>query len=220
MYNVTLTTPVRAAASSEITQLANMVRARDTGWQKRQWQNEVTIIRNWKTTQMTQDQAFIALREADLVIVFRNDTCDMFNPMIRTLRDLEAVDDPTRPVKGDWLLAWQKDEKQKIYKSERYEVQHATPRPGGYYCSVKGDDGQLAIVNLNKAALQNQKSFIHVDGCLKFSFGHCITAHKSQGGEWDRIVVLASDKPVRHTDYWNWLYTAVTRAKKHLTILL
>ena len=53
-----------------------------------------------------------------------------------------------------------------------------------------------------------------------FSFAHCITGHKSQGSEWDNVVVLACDKALKHEDYWNWLYTSCTRAKKHLTVIV
>lgn len=206
----------RTGEGSEITALANLVRQRKADWYKRDWSNEVTIMHgNAKSIPMAAMQA---MKEADIVLAFKNDTCDHLNPLIRELRGLMRDDDQTQPVAGDWLLAWAMDEKQNIYKSERYLVQKAYPSPGSYTVTFF-DEGQLRLIPVNKAKLQQQKSEIQVRNCMPFSFGHCITAHKSQGGEWDNVVVIASDKPTRHADYWNWLYTAVSRAKKKLTIL-
>ncbi|NNK80035.1 MAG: ATP-binding domain-containing protein, partial [Flavobacteriales bacterium] len=56
--------------------------------------------------------------------------------------------------------------------------------------------------------------------CEEFDFGYCITVHKSQGSEWDSVLLIDDgflrwDKPQRS----KWLYTAVTRAAKKLTIV-
>lgn len=50
---------------------------------------------------------------------------------------------------------------------------------------------------------------------LRVVYGYAITCHKSQGGEWDEVYVdLGWRKPVRET--YQWLYTAITRAKNTL----
>ena len=51
----------------------------------------------------------------------------------------------------------------------------------------------------------------------EFDFGYAITVHKSQGSEWDHVIladdgIFKSDQAIRN----RWLYTAVTRAKKRL----
>lgn len=53
----------------------------------------------------------------------------------------------------------------------------------------------------------------------QFTFGYAITVHKSQGSQWDGVVILddnflAWDKAERR----KWLYTAVTRAADRLVI--
>ena len=53
-----------------------------------------------------------------------------------------------------------------------------------------------------------------------FDFGYSISVHKSQGSEWDRVVLF--DNPVWGWDEeYNrrWLYTAITRAKEKLFII-
>jgi len=57
----------------------------------------------------------------------------------------------------------------------------------------------------------NPKGTIHCD------FGYMITCHKSQGSEWDKVLVIAEWMPPQCWDMKRWRYTAVTRAAKQLT---
>lgn len=54
----------------------------------------------------------------------------------------------------------------------------------------------------------------------EFDYGYCITCHKSQGSEYNKVIVLEeflrSDSKENHT---KWLYTAATRASKKLIIV-
>ncbi len=47
-----------------------------------------------------------------------------------------------------------------------------------------------------------------------FDFGNCITAHKSQGSEWDNLVVY--EQICKKWDHARWAYTAASRAKNGL----
>lgn len=53
-----------------------------------------------------------------------------------------------------------------------------------------------------------------------FDFGYAITVHKSQGSEWDKVVLFEQRPKFWDDDFYRrWLYTAVTRAKKKLFII-
>ena len=55
---------------------------------------------------------------------------------------------------------------------------------------------------------------------LRAKFGYAVTCHKAQGGEWEHVfVVCPSDRNVLSAGYFRWLYTAVTRAKRHLYMI-
>jgi exodeoxyribonuclease-5 len=57
-------------------------------------------------------------------------------------------------------------------------------------------------------------------GVNYFDFGYCISVHKSQGSEWDRIILF--EQRTSHWDdeyYARWLYTAITRARHKLFII-
>ena len=63
---------------------------------------------------------------------------------------------------------------------------------------------------------------------LSFDYAYAITAHKSQGGEYDTVFIYEEKAPDRKvgsdwiapdpTEHVRWLYTAVTRAKESATI--
>lgn len=55
-----------------------------------------------------------------------------------------------------------------------------------------------------------------------FSYGYCMTAHSAQGSGFDHVIIHSYDIPhfIDEMTKRQWLYTAVSRAKKSLTIIL
>jgi len=68
----------------------------------------------------------------------------------------------------------------------------------------------IELKNKNKAVKDFQIS--------QFEFGYAISCHKSQGSEWDNVIVI-DESEIFTADKYKWLYTAITRAKKNLVIL-
>jgi exodeoxyribonuclease-5 len=52
---------------------------------------------------------------------------------------------------------------------------------------------------------------------MLFDYAYCITCHKSQGSEFDKVLVF--NEYMKGTDWKRWMYTAATRAKKKLIIV-
>ena len=52
----------------------------------------------------------------------------------------------------------------------------------------------------------------------RFEYGYCISCHKSQGSEFNNVVVFDESYCFKE-DRNRWLYTAITRAKKNLIIV-
>lgn len=55
--------------------------------------------------------------------------------------------------------------------------------------------------------------------CEQVDFGHVLTVHKSQGSEWDNVVVH-DESGVFRNEGQRWLYTGITRAKDELTVVV
>lgn len=57
-----------------------------------------------------------------------------------------------------------------------------------------------------------EKSEFNYDGPNPFDYGYCITCHKSQGDEWDSVLVF--EQICDKWDHKRWAYTAASRAKE------
>lgn len=73
-------------------------------------------------------------------------------------------------------------------------------------------DGQQTING------DNWKNFKGLQKPSLFDYGYCITCHKGQGSEWDKVLVF--NEYMKDTDWKRWAYTACTRAKKKLIIVV
>ncbi|PVX49368.1 exodeoxyribonuclease-5 [Balneicella halophila] len=82
------------------------------------------------------------------------------------------------------------------------------------YLNVLEDYADLTNKKKRQKAMRENPYF----NALQVKFAYAITCHKSQGGQWDVVFVdqgyLTDD--MLGDDYYRWLYTAVTRAKKKL----
>lgn len=67
----------------------------------------------------------------------------------------------------------------------------------------------------------NRYAAMHeLGGVNNFDYGYCISVHKSQGSEWDRIILFEQRNRYQDDEQFaRWLYTAVTRAKTKLLII-
>ena len=53
----------------------------------------------------------------------------------------------------------------------------------------------------------------------EFTYAYAITCHKSQGSEWDKVLVLEEKFPFDKVEHARWLYTAATRASNKLVLV-
>ena len=68
------------------------------------------------------------------------------------------------------------------------------------------------IFQLNK----NEKC---LDAPFDFAYAYAITGHKSQGSEWNRVLVFEERFPFSAEDHRRWLYTTCTRASEKLVVI-
>jgi len=86
-----------------------------------------------------------------------------------------------------------------------------------------------AFYNLVKQDYENEKSnfkkYLKIKNnkfynALQVKYSYCITCHKSQGGQWDDVFVEFPYLPEGpDKNFFRWLYTAITRAKKRLYLV-
>ena len=54
---------------------------------------------------------------------------------------------------------------------------------------------------------------------MEFTYGYAITGHKSQGSQWDKVLVVEERFPFSREEHARWLYTTVTRAAEKLVLV-
>lgn len=53
----------------------------------------------------------------------------------------------------------------------------------------------------------------------QFAYGYAVTAHKAQGSEFDKVLVIEESFPFDKTEHARWLYTAATRSAEKLVLV-
>lgn len=71
----------------------------------------------------------------------------------------------------------------------------------------------------NSYSAPPKEAFAAKKECEHLDFGHVLTVHKSQGSEWDNVVVH-DESGVFRDQGSRWLYTGITRAAKELTVVV
>ena len=84
-------------------------------------------------------------------------------------------------------------------------------------CADNGDERDLVFwrVGFGKRKLREKDmTGIDMQDAVVADYGYAITVHKSQGSEWDNVIVIDQSCPA--WDAVKWRYTAITRAVRKL----
>lgn len=78
---------------------------------------------------------------------------------------------------------------------------------------------ESVLTSYDKYRLSQAKNRIGDVVPREFSYAYAITVHKSQGSEWNKVLVLEENYPREKIEHARWLYTAATRAMEKLVII-
>lgn len=166
------------------------------------------------------------LTEHDQIITARNITRQLLNVRARQLLNRVGV----LPVVGDKLICTKNNYDLDLCNGS---ICFATS-PGvmadetSFLMNVRKD---IETVGIEEVPVYVGEFFKYVKKVIKeipfyqrrhlndFDFGYAITCHKSQGSEWDKVLVMHDDTSFLKDHERNWLYTAITRAKERVTIV-
>lgn len=83
------------------------------------------------------------------------------------------------------------------------------------YNSLK--NGEMTLNPKQAYQLNKMKGFIEAP--FEFAYAYAITCHKSQGSEWNKVLVFEEWFPNTTEEHKKWLYTACTRASDKLVVI-
>lgn len=86
-----------------------------------------------------------------------------------------------------------------------------------FYLKVEADYSDIKSKKKRLEAIRANEYY----NALQIKFAYAVTCHKAQGGQWDAVFIdqgyLVED--MLCDEYWRWMYTAFTRARKQLYLL-
>ncbi len=158
---------------------------------------------------------------ADQVLVGRNETRRKYNARIRQL--LSHAD--ALPEKEEKLVCLRNNRQKGLLNGSTWTVKLVGERSGDFvHMRVAPEEGfgPTVKVVVPRAFFDGIGEEVpweirrHVE---EFDYGYALTVHKAQGSQWDSVVLFDESFAFREHRA-RWLYTAVTRAAKRLTVVV
>lgn len=171
------------------------------------------------------------LLAADQVLCGLNKTRRALNFDMRRYSGFELVG---QPLVGDKLICLRNNRKKRLFNGGLWQVAAPPQFDGEVFDmrlnsldqtgitvggSIKNKDDQIKVPleffigDEDKLPPSKRRKFD------EFDFGYAITTHKSQGSQWDHVLVVNENYCFRESRV-QWLYTAITRAAERLTLVI
>jgi hypothetical protein len=205
--DVTLTEIHRQAADNGIIQFATDTR-RGRPWQE--GYPDVTLMRGGKLS--PQD-----MLEADIILCGFNNTRIKCN---RRIRELKKYPKDELIVPGERIIVLRNNYVHEVFNGQILAVSEVLTQDL-MTCTVKATDEEGASLELPLIREQfdypglleldseeTEREWVYAD------YGYCITTHKAQGSEWDKVIVM--NQIAGSWEAKRWQYTAITRAAEKL----
>jgi len=217
--DIMLTEVHRQAENNPIVRMSMDVRE-GRGLRPGQYGDSVVLERRT----VDQDRLRGLVLGSDQLLCGLNRTRTSFNRRIRELRDLSGRQHDWHPASGDRLICLRNNRKKSLFNGGIWEVAQVRNMGRRHEMTVISEDEERAPVTINVF----EEFFNGTEQSLdwrkrrdsdEFTFGWAITCHKSQGSEWDNVVIFDESRAFRDAQK-NWLYTAVTRAAERVTVVV
>lgn len=166
-----------------------------------------------------------AVVAADQVLVGRNRTRVDYNDRLRELKGLPHHE----PVAGDRLVCLRNNPQKRLLNGQIWLAEDVRKRSASRYAmDLVPDEDTAAAGKKTKAHVVTHAAFFSGEEDQlgwperrrfdEFTFGYCLTVHKAQGSQWDKVY-LFDESYVFREDRRRWLYTGVTRASEQITVV-
>lgn len=153
-----------------------------------------------------------------LLLCYTNETRMRLNRMVRDALGLPAA----HPVAGDRVVCLKNNRDFGVSNGMLGTITSIQPAGQWFYLAEIACDGEERPYRGRILRSQfDSPTTEHVRGVDVWTYGYCLTTHKAQGSEAEKVIVfkeagLAQMGPRMRR---RWLYTAYTRAKRELTVV-
>lgn len=161
---------------------------------------------------------------ADQILVGRNNTRRAYNTRFRQRQNIEDQ----FPVAGDKLVCLRNNRKKGLFNGGLWRVKSRnTSRSKSRILSMRLSPDEDLGHKVTKVSVRTDCFEGGVEAIAweqrkpydEFDFGYVLTVHKSQGSQWDDVVLFDESFAFQESRA-RWLYTGITRAAKRLSIVV
>jgi len=166
--------------------------------------------------------------ECNQLLVGRNITRQHFNGAAREFLGLRGPIDARLPTTGDKIVCLRNDRETGLVNGGQWAVLASSDLKHDLTLSVSvfGDpESPPRLVNSHYHYFTGDDEILKQGGWhyrrerQEFDYAYAMTVHKSQGSQWDHVAVVDESYCFRESRL-NWLYTAVTRAARKVTVIV
>lgn len=160
---------------------------------------------------------------ADQLLCGLNRTRVSYNRRIRALKGLTGLAESWHPAPGDRLICLRNKRDKAIFNGGMWMADKVGDKFGCLAIEATSLDEDRDPLTLEVAeeffnGTEHRMEWFERRKYDEFTFGWAITCHKSQGSQWDNVIVFDESGAFRDSRS-NWLYTAVTRAAERVTVV-
>lgn len=226
----------RSALDSPVTRMATTIRSSEPG------QRDYGITGVDGTSGRVERLSIADLLTFDQVLVGRNATRWQACHLLRALRGLTSQE----PQPGDRIIVLANSGECEVFNGQQFDVVETfeASRPDRYDLVVRDDEGNTRPLTTWASGfrdLEGEKQAKRQGrgNVVAATFAQAITTHKSQGSQWQRVLVIDESSVFYSAAYRDhertagrdvarieghingrrWLYTAVTRAAEQVVIV-
>ena len=158
-----------------------------------------------------------AALDADQIIVGRNNTRKATNDRVRELRGLGAS---PYPESGERVIVLRNSRDYGVANGDMGVcVSSADVYDDVVYITVRLDAGGIVNLPTPIGPWYTGSAIDYDRDTVPCTYGYAITAHKAQGSEFDNVLVI-DQSAAFGADAGAWLYTAITRARSSVTVVV
>jgi exodeoxyribonuclease-5 len=172
---------------------------------------------------VSQDELRDLVIGADQLLCGLNRTRTAYNRRIRALKGLVGAAEPWHPTAGDRLICLRNKREKQLFNGAMWEADKVGDKFRCFGIEATSLDEERDPLTLEVAeeffnGTEHKIDWRERRKYDEFTFGWAITCHKSQGSQWDDVIVFDESGSFREHRA-NWLYTAVTRAAERVTVV-
>ena len=151
----------------------------------------------------------------DVILCALNKTRVSLNAWVRRKRKFSGQ----LPSPGEQVICLRNSKENRVWNGMTGVVRDITATSRACQISVDTDDGPRLNIpfvprQFGLSTTLDDKYLMRKGAPTLWDFGYCLTVHKAQGSEWDRVAVF--DEVPSNWSVERWRYTAATRAANGL----